>query len=108
MRAEARNQIMETTPNETTFFSRIELHGGLIYVFEPLVNRRNIQPIDIFSSEGQYLYRSTIAVDEGLTMMPQQSSNPLLTDGHLYVALTDQDSKVKIVRYKISLPPPPG
>ena len=104
MQAEARKQIMETTPDETTFFSRIESHKGLVYVFEPVVNRRNIQAIDIFSPEGRYLYRSTIAVDEGLTMTPQQSANPLLTDDHLYVVLADKDTKVRIRKYRISLP----
>lgn len=106
MRADARKQIMETTPDETTFFNRIESHNGLVYVFEPVVNRGNSQPIDIFSPEGKYLYRSTIAVEEGLTMTPQQSANPLLTNEHLYVVLADQDSKVRIIKYKISLPLP--
>ncbi len=104
MSSQARRQIMETTPNEVTSFTRIEPHRGLIYVFEPEVNRRNFQAIDIFSPEGRYLYRSKIIVDEGLTMMPQQSANPLLTDDHLYMALVDEGLNVRIRKYKISLP----
>jgi len=106
MRADSRKQIMGTTPDVTTFFSRIETHKGLIYVFEPMVNRRNTQSIDIFSPEGRYLNRTTMTVDEGMIMMPQQSANPLLTDDHLYVGLTDQDMNVRIMKYKISLPVP--
>lgn len=104
MSREGRRQIMETTPDEVTSYTRIESHRGLIYVFEPEVNRRNFQAIDIFSQEGRYLYRSEIAVDEGLTMMPQQSANPLLTDDHLYVVLVDEELNVGIRKYKIRLP----
>jgi hypothetical protein len=106
MSSQARRQVMETTPDEVTSFTRIESHRGLIYVFEPEVNRRNFQAIDIFSPEGRYLYRSKVTVDEGLTMMPQQSANPLLTDDHLCVALMDKDSNVRITKYKINLPEP--
>lgn len=104
MSRQGRRQIMETTPDVVTSFTRVEPHQGLLYIFEPEVIRRNLQAIDIFSPEGRYLYRSKIDVDEGLTMMPQQSANPLLTDTHLYVALADEDLKVRIRRYEISLP----
>jgi hypothetical protein len=106
MSRQARRQIMDSTPDEVTSFTRIESHRGLIYVFEPEVNRRNFQAIDIFSAEGRYLYRSKITVDEGLTMMPQQSINPLLTDNCLYVALVDEDLNVRIRKYNIRLPEP--
>jgi hypothetical protein len=108
MSRQGRRQIMETTPDEVTSFTRIESHQGLIYVFAPEVNRRNFQAIDIFSPEGRYLYRSKITVDEGLTMMPQQSANPLLTDTHLYVALADDNLNIKIRKYEIRLPEPGG
>jgi len=39
-----------------------------------------------------------------MTMMPQQSSNPLLTDDYLCIVLTDIDMKVRIIKYEISLP----
>jgi hypothetical protein len=104
MSSQARRQIMDTTPDEVTSFTRIESHQDLIYVFKPEINQRNFQAIDIFSPEGRYLYRSKITVDEGLTMMPQQSANPLLTEDHLYVDLMDEDLKVWIRKYKISLP----
>jgi hypothetical protein len=108
MSRQGRRQIMETTPDEVTSFTRVESHRGLIYVFVPEVIRRNFQAIDIFSPEGRYLYRSEITVDEGLTMMPQQSVNPLLTDTHLYVALADEDLNVRIRTYEIRLPEPEG
>lgn len=108
MSSQARRQIMETTPDEVTSFTRIESHQGLIYVFEPEVNRRNFQAIDIFSPDGRYLYRTKISIEEGLTMIPQQSVNPLLTGNHLYVALADEDLNVRIRKYKIRLPEPEG
>ena len=108
MSSQARRQIMETTPNEVTSFARIESHRGLIYVFEPEVNRRNLQAIDVFSREGRYLYRSKIRVEEGLEMMPQQSANPLLTDTHLYVALADENLNVMLRKYELKLPEAPA
>jgi hypothetical protein len=108
MSRQGRRQIMETTPDEITSFTRIESHRGLIYVFEPEVIRRNYQAIDIFSPEGRYLFRSKISVEQGLTMMPQQSANPLLTGEHLYVVLVDEELHVKIRKYKIRLPEPQG
>jgi hypothetical protein len=108
MSSQARRQIMETTPNEVTSFARIESHRGLIYVFDPEVNRRNLQAIDVFSPEGRYLYRSKISVEEGLTIMPQQSANPQLTDNHIYVALMDDNLSVRIRKYEMRLPKPEG
>lgn len=106
MSRQGRRQIMETTPDDVTSYTRIESHRDLIYVFEPEVIRRNFQAIDVFSPEGRYLYRSKIVVDEGLTMMPQQSANPLLTDEHVYIVLVDEDLNVRIRKYKIRLPEP--
>ncbi len=108
MSREARQQIMETTPDEMTSFARIEPHRGLIYVFEPEVIRRNFQAIDIFSPEGRYLYRSKITVEVGLTMMPQQSANPMLSDEHLYVVLADENLNIRLRKYEIRLPEPPA
>jgi hypothetical protein len=104
MRKQALDQIIETTPDEATFFSRIETHGGLIFVFVPDISRHNRQQIDIFSPDGKYLYRGNLSVDDDLTMMEPQISNPYIKDEFLYVAVMDRNDNVKIIKYKISLP----
>lgn len=104
MRKQALDQIIATTPNETTFFCRIEIHQGLIYVFVPDISRQNRLEIDIFSPGGKYLYRGNLAIDDDLTMMEPQIFNPYIKDEFLYVSVMDEDDNVKIIKYQISLP----
>ena len=104
MSKQALDQIIATTPNETTFFSRIEIHKGLIYVFIPDVARHNRQNIDIFSPEGKYLYRGNLTIEANLTMMEPQVYNPYIKDEFLYVSVMDETDNVKIIKYRISLP----
>lgn len=104
MRKQALDQIIATTPNETTFFCRIEIHQGLIYVFVPDISRQNRLEIDIFSPGGKYLYRGNLAIDDDLTMMEPQIFNPYIKDEFLYVSVMDEDDNVKIIKYQISMP----
>lgn len=104
MRKQALDQIIETTPNEATFFSRIETYMGLIYVFIPDIARHNQQKIDIFSPEGKYLYRGNLTIEDNLTMMEPQIYNPYIKDDFLYVSVMDENDNVKIIKYRISLP----
>jgi hypothetical protein len=104
MRKQALDQIIETTPNEATFFCRIETHNGLIYVFVPDIARHNRQTIDIFSPEGKYLYRGKLTIQDNLTMMEPQIYNPYIQNEFLYVSVIDENDNVKIIKYRISLP----
>jgi hypothetical protein len=104
MRKQALDQIIETTPNEATFFCRIETHRGFIYVFIPDIARHNRQMIDIFSPEGKYVYRGGITIEDNLTMMEPQIYNPYIKEEFLYVSVMDEFDNVKIVKYRISMP----
>jgi hypothetical protein len=104
IRKQALDQIIETTPDEATYFCRIEVHRGLIYVFIPDISRQNQQQIDIFSPEGKYLYRGNLTIDDNLTMIEPQIHNPYIKDDGLYVSVMDENDEVKIIKYKISLP----
>ena len=104
MSKQALDQIIATTPDETTFFSRIETHRGLLYVFVPDIARRNRQKIDIFSPGGKYLYRGNLTIEDDLTMMEPQIYNPYIKDEFLYVSVMDENDNVKIIKYQISLP----
>jgi hypothetical protein len=104
MSKQALDQIITTTPNEATFFCRIEIHQGLIYIFVPDVSRHNRQTIDIFSPEGKYLYRGNLTIEDDVTMMEPQIYNPFIKEEFLYVSVMDENDNVKIIKYRISLP----
>ncbi len=104
MRKQALDQIIATTPDEATFFSRLETHRGLIFVFVSDISRHNRQEIDIFSPEGKYLYRGILTLEDDLTMTEPQIHNPYIKDEFLYVSVMDRSDNVKIIKYKISLP----
>jgi hypothetical protein len=104
MRKQALDQIIETTPNEATYYSRIEIHQGHIYLFIPDISRQNSQNIDIFSPEGKYLYRGILAIENHLTMIEPQIHNPYIKDDYLYVSVMDETDNVKIIKYKVALP----
>ncbi len=94
------DMIVKSMPRKLTYFSRIEVHNNLIYVFRSYLERKNKQQIDIFSLKGDYLYRAFIKVDKGLTI----DANPFIKDGHLYLVLEDEEGEVSITKYKIELP----
>jgi hypothetical protein len=104
MSKQALDQIIATTPNEATFFCRIETQQGLIYVFVPDISRHNRLKIDIFSPEGEYLYRGDLSIEDHLTMMEPQIYNPYIKDEFIYVSVLDENDNVKIIKYRISLP----
>ena len=104
MSEQALDQIIATTPNETTFFCRIETQQGLVYVFVPDISRHNRLKIDIFSPEGKYLYRGNLTIEDNLTMMEPQIYNPYIKDEFMYVSVMDENDNVKIIKYRISLP----
>ena len=99
-----REQFIKTTPNDCTFFCRIEVHSELIYVFVPDIPRQNKQRIDIFSREGKYLYSGVIELEQGLTLIHSQLDNPVIKDGYLYAALQEESDRIKIAKYRIELP----
>lgn len=96
--------LMENIPDDMTFFYRLEVHNGLIFVFVPDPLHRfpghwNPAQIDIFSADGKYLYRSRLKLPGGV--------KPLTTFIHknyLYLTLEDEAGDTGIAKYKIRLP----
>jgi hypothetical protein len=93
-------KLLKQLPGETTYFSQIEIHNGLLYVYVSDMERRNSQQIDIFSLDGKYLYRSFIRVPEALLI----SINPFIIKDYIYLVLEDNDGELMIRRYKTTLP----
>ncbi len=107
--AETLDQIAESFPNKISYFHRIEVHDGLVYVFVPdvdLVTRRaKLKQIDIFSSEGEYLYRAPIRFEEDRRPLFSPLNNLVIRDGYLYAVLTDDADNVHVAKYGIAMPP---
>jgi hypothetical protein len=106
--AEMLDQIAESFPSKISFFHRIEVHGGLVYVFVPDVDldskRAKLKQIDIFSPEGEYLYRAFLRFEKDRHPLFSPLNNLVIQDGHLYAVLMDDVDNVRIARYEIVLP----
>jgi hypothetical protein len=102
------NQITESLPNKISFFYRIEIHNGLVYVFVPDLDLNSktakLKQIDIFSSEGEYLYRAYIKFEKNRHHLFSPLNNLVIQNGHLYAVLMDEEDKVLVAKYKIALP----
>jgi hypothetical protein len=87
-------------PNEETYFSNIEEHNGLIYIYEWKFFMKNTQQIDIFSPEGKYLYKKMIKVEPKYEI----SCMPVIHRGYVYLGLEDEDGEITLSKYEITLP----
>lgn len=101
-------QILKSYPNELTFFHRIEVHNGLIYVYVPDLDldlgQAKIKQIDIFSPEGKYLYRARADFGRSLTLLFSPLNNFIIKDGHIYAVCEREDDTIVILKCKASLP----
>lgn len=92
-------------PNKLTYFNRIEIHNGLIYIYRAnLGSYWQEQVIDIFSPDGKFLYRTIFKTGEDSDIYFPMLNNILIKNGHLYVLLENDEGDVSINKYKISLP----
>jgi hypothetical protein len=102
------NQIAESFPNNISFFHRIEVHNGLVYIFVPDVDLENKRPrlkqIDIFSPEGEYLYRAYIKFEKNRHHLFSPLKSLVIKNGSLYAVLMDEEYNVLVAKYKIALP----
>lgn len=97
---EVLEMLAKKMPNDLTYFSTIEVHNGLIYVFTSYYGRKNTQQIDIFTPGGNYLYRSFITVAEDNTIIVE----PLIKNGHLYLVLENEEGEQSVGKYELTLP----
>jgi hypothetical protein len=93
-------RLAKQLPNEETYFSNIEEHNGLIYLYIWKFFMNNTQQIDIFSPEGKYLYRKIIKVEPKYRI----GCMPVIHDGYVYLGLEDEDGEITLNKYEITLP----
>jgi len=99
--------IIASLPDALTYYMRIQVNEGLVYIFavDEFTRTQNIQHIDIFSLHGEYLYRGRIRFGEDLFF--RNAEQLVVRDEHLYVILSDAQGKSRLAKYKIDLPPSP-
>ena len=101
-------QIMDSLPDELTYFVRIEIHNDLVYVFVPAIDLENkmlrIRQIDIFSPEGTYLYKARLDFGKNRVHLTSPLGNLVIKSGALYAVLQDEEDNVLVAKYKIALP----
>jgi hypothetical protein len=101
-------QIVKSYPNELTYFHRIEVNNGLIFVYVPDLDfdlgRAKIKQIDIFSLEGKYLYRAQVDFGKNLTHLFSPLNNFIIKDDHIYAACEREDNTIVILKCKAALP----
>jgi hypothetical protein len=101
-------QIADSFPNEISFFHRIEVHNGLVYVFVPDVDmekkRAKLKQIDIFSPEGEYLYRAHIKFEKNRQHLFSPFNSLVIQNRYLYAVLVDEEYNARVAKYEIALP----
>ncbi len=101
------NKWIKTTPDEFTFFSNIEVHHGLIYIYKTFNNlngQSKSQEMDLFSPSGKYLYKGSIKPGKGLEIYYAHRRSIVIKKGHLYLLVKDEDGAVKVAKYTVDLP----
>ncbi|MGB7295753.1 MAG: 6-bladed beta-propeller [Candidatus Aminicenantales bacterium] len=100
--------IAKSFSNKLTYFHQIEVHDGIVYVFVPDLDldqgTARIAQIDIFSSEGRYLYRARLDFGKNLTHLFSPLSNLAFKNGHLYAVCVREDDTVVLAKFKANLP----
>jgi hypothetical protein len=96
-------RIMDGLPKKASFYQDLAIdNSGLIYVFLANPTAGPIQGIDIFSSEGKYLYSSQLRVEDGSSIQAIY-----LRDDLLVIAVEDEEGTVKVAQYSVQLPGAP-
>ncbi|MCP4220816.1 MAG: hypothetical protein GY765_39680 [bacterium] len=103
--AELVNKWAKELPGELTYFNRIDVHNGLVYVFNSLFGETHERvAIDIFSGDGKYLYRAVLDAGKNMSFHLSHTKNIVIKDGFLYAVLESGEGELKIVKYGIALP----
>ncbi len=93
-------QLAKTLPDEETYFANIVSQNSLLYLYRSHFVPGSQQQIDIFSSEGKYLYRGFIKVEAGFTI----AAGPTIQNNCIYMVLEDQEGEITLNKYNTVLP----
>jgi len=100
-------KLMKDVPKVLNHFFRIQVERGFVYVFTRQFGTYwGSQQVDIFSLDGNYLYRCDFIPEKGFKIYNTffMLNNILIKDGFLYVVQENEDADIVISKYKIALP----
>jgi hypothetical protein len=99
-------KILPSLPNFLTYFMRIQVFEGLIFIFstESLDRQQEKLAIDVFSPKGKYLYRSYLKFGDGSPSYTHVEK-VVMRNTHVYAILESKEGSPSLVKYKIDLPP---
>lgn len=102
---EQMQEIVDGLPDALTYYRRIQVVGDFIFVMATTgISRRETDVhFDIFSRDGEYLYRASIALagDEHFFGSPE---NLVVYGNSFYASLEDGEGVRRLARYRIRLP----
>ena len=96
-------QMVTGMPDSLAYFHNMIFNNGLIYVLRmnELSTESHSQEIDIFSTDGKYLYNG--AIDFG-DYYYQNPGNVQIKDDTMYAILINKNGEKVIVKYKLNIP----
>lgn len=99
-------KILPLLPGELTQFLGIQAVGNLIFVYptESLDKRQDRIAVDIFSANGEYLYRAQLRFGDKMPLYTHVEKMALMGN-HCYALLQDGSGRNFLAKYRISLPP---
>ncbi len=101
-------KIAGSLPDEISCFHKIDVVNGLIYVYVPELDLSQkwpkIKQIDIFSLEGEYLYKARLEFGDDLEPLFSPLHNLAIRGTNLYIVLSDKDDNVVVSKYRMELP----
>jgi hypothetical protein len=101
-------QLVDNLPNEISYFHRIDVQNGLVYAYVPELELGQrwprIKQIDIFSPDGEYLYKAHLEFGKDLKPLFSPLHNHAIQGKNLMIVLTDKQDNVVVSKYKIKLP----
>lgn len=93
-------QMAKTLPDRQTCYSSIDSCDGRLYVTKSHFVPVNFQEIDIFSTDGRYLFQGIIEIEAG----SQINTEPVVKNDHVYLVIEDEMGDVFIAKYKTTMP----
>jgi len=101
---EAMTSIVKSLPDRMTYYNRIQVINGLIYLIgtRKIGDDQTAQDVNIYSPDGRHLYFGRIEVEDGWHLA--SPDNLQLADGFIYAVQENDEGNKKIVKYQIALP----
>ncbi len=99
--------LLAALPDELASFRRLWAGAGLVYALPPVDLERYVsaQPVDIFSADGTYLYKSELRLPGEARFSPDATA---IVGPDLYALCVDAENRPSLCRFALSIPAAEG